>query len=204
MSNTKLATLLFTGLVAVASCGESDTIIEVQVVGNNISGIVQLEVDVSIGTDRRNFKVPGEAQSIALPTSFSIQVAPDLQGPVGIAIKALAENGDVIAQKSVDNALAKLTKGSVNRIVVALTGGLSGADGGITMTPRDDGGMLIMTGDAGRADGAVTGGKDGGVVTMDAGVVTPDAAVVLPDADLPMPDAEVSVDAPEIESSNGM
>jgi len=140
---------------------------------------------------------------ITLPTSFSIQVSPDLQGPVSITIRALAENGIVLIEKTFDNVLAKLTTGKVNLIVLALTGGLAGIDGGMMMTTRD-GGMMMMTGDGGSADGAVTGGKDGGVVSPDAGVVTPDAAEMFTDADLPAPDAEVSVDAAEIDAPNGM
>jgi hypothetical protein len=204
MSIQKFATLVFAGLVALSSCGESDTILEVQVLGNNIDGIVQMEVGLSIGsTTRPPFKVPEEAQKITLPTSFSVQVSPDLQGPVSFTIKVFGENNRIILEKTFPNVLARLIVGDVNRIPLALTGGVLGTDGGMMMTARD-GGMMMMNGDAGSADGAASGGKDGGVASMDAAVVMPDVAVVLPDADLPEPDADVSVDAAEIDAPNGM
>jgi hypothetical protein len=203
MSIKKFATLVFAGMVALSSCGESDTIIEVQILGN-VGRIVQLDVDLSIGADKRNFKVPGAAQTISLPTSFTVQVSPDLQGPVSITIRALDDAGKVIVEKKEENILAKLSKGQVNRVVVALTGGVLIADGGMMMINRD-GGVVMMTGDAGIPDGSTT--MDGAVATPDASVnmpdaavVMPDAAVVMPDAELPMPDADETMDAAEVDA----
>jgi len=200
MSIKKLATLIFAGIITLSSCGESDTIVEVQVLGN-VSRIVRLDVDLTIGSAKRNFKIPDADEMIALPTSFTIQVSPDVQGPVSITIRALDDTGKVIVQMEEKNILAKLAKGEVNRIVVALTGGLLAVDGGMMMPMNRDGAVMMMTGDAGIPD---PNQKDGSVASNDAAISTPDAAVTSPDTALPMPDAGMSMDAAEVDAPNGL
>ncbi len=72
---------------AVVGCAQPDSVIKVEVTGE-VSGILQMEVFVTVGGQESSMYVPAKPRPIALPTDFSIQIPRALSGAVVVTVRA--------------------------------------------------------------------------------------------------------------------
>ena len=179
----KLGAALVASLVVAAAfngCGERDTVVLVRVDGSTAGTIRQFAVTLSVSDELRSFTIPGQKRSINLPTSFTAQIPPSVEGTATVQVKALNDEGVVIGEGT--STTSALAVGRQNTIeiqiapVVASTGdgGVPKRDAAGTLPPDGslpkpgDGGA----GDAPKMDAAADGPtRDGPVLNPDAGAV---------------------------------
>jgi hypothetical protein len=144
---------------AIAACHRGDSILLVEVAGNLSLSPASLSVTVEPAqAAERSFPVaPKDGAAITLPTSLSVEMAPDLTGPVTVAISALDAAGFVIAAGTATQ--DDINVGGQTIVVVTLVGGvIPGIDAGTDATPATGG----SDGSGGTGGGGMGGTGMGG------------------------------------------
>ena len=151
-----LAVLAVVGAVVVG-CSHADTVVQVQVQGGT-TGIQHLEAMLTIAGQTRVFMVPAQPRSIALPTSFTVQIDRSVQGQLDVGVVAFDGSNGIIGHGT--TSLPALSIGQTNQVVVNLTPG--GGDGGTPDGGGADGAQDTSPGDtASGGDGPVDAGMGG-------------------------------------------
>jgi len=79
-------------LVAAATvlggCHRADSILLIEVAGDERLMVAQLAVAVTVGSEERDFQIPSTPAAITLPTSFSLELDDSLTGPVTVQVAA--------------------------------------------------------------------------------------------------------------------
>lgn len=142
---------------ALLSCHRGDSILLVEVAGDLSLAPTALTVSVQPAQAAlKTFMVtPKDGAAISLPTSLSIEMAPNLTGPVTVSAGAIVGGSIVATGKTT---LADIDVGGETIVVVTLTGGAPPpVDAGTDATPGTGG-----TGATGGGAGDVgTGGTTG-------------------------------------------
>jgi len=144
---------------ALLSCHRGDSILLVEVAGDLSLAPIALTVSVQPAQAAlRTFMItPKDGSAISLPTSLSVEMAPDLTGPVTVEAGAIVGSSIVATGKTT---LADINVGGETIVVVMLTGGAPPpVDAGTDATPGTGGTGATGGGDAGGDIG--TGGTIG-------------------------------------------
>lgn len=145
---------------AFAACHHGDSILLVEVAGNLSLSPASLNVTVEPAqAAERSFPVaPKDGAAITLPTSLSIEMAPDLTGPVTVAVSALDAAGFVIAGGTATQ--DEINVGGETIVVVTLVGGTM-PDAGADAMPGTGGTDGSGGSGSGGTGGTGTGGRGG-------------------------------------------
>jgi hypothetical protein len=138
---------------ALLSCHRGDSILLVEVAGDLSLAPTALTVSVQPAQAApRTFMItPKDGSTISLPTSLSVEMAPNLTGPVTVEAGAIVGTSIVATGKTT---LADINVGGETIVAVMLTGGAPPAiDAGTDATPG--------TGGTGATGGGGTGGDIG-------------------------------------------
>lgn len=174
MRPSLLARLAWLTCVALAGCRQADTVLAVTVVGSQTE-LRQLDVEVSIGEQRRTFAVPPEPRAITLPATFTLRVDASYQGELSVQVVGLDARGVRIAEG--EERVPSFRAHAITALEVRLRDATDApVDGGSDAAPRADGGA-DASGDArtDAHDAAVDARADGGTpdatdVPLDGGV----------------------------------
>jgi hypothetical protein len=82
--------------LAAVGCHRPDSVLLVEVAGDETWPVVQLGTTVIIGSTARMFFIPPTPTTIQLPTSFAVDLARDVTGPVTVAVDAFDANSLVL------------------------------------------------------------------------------------------------------------
>lgn len=72
-----------------AGCHRADSVLLVEVAGDETWPVMQLSATVVIGQTTKPYMIPNIPTAIQLPTSFTIELDRDVTGPVGVSVEAL-------------------------------------------------------------------------------------------------------------------
>lgn len=112
------------GLALVAACDPVDTVVLVIVEGESAATIQQLDVAITVGGRSRQLTVPDAPEAILLPTSFTVQLSPEIRGGVSIMVRALGGDGATVATGT--GTWGDLQISAANEVTVTLTPAAAG------------------------------------------------------------------------------
>jgi hypothetical protein len=78
------------------ACHRPDSILLVEVAGDETLMVAQLQATVTVGAETRSFGVPPTPTAISLPASFSVELANNLTGPVTVHVDAFDGASNVL------------------------------------------------------------------------------------------------------------
>jgi hypothetical protein len=113
---------------ALGGCHRSDSVLIVEVAGDVTLQPAQLRVTVTAGGSAQMLSVPPKPTSISLPTSFTVELAPSVVGPVLVSVTALDGSGSTIASGAATRQY--LDVGGETILAIALSAGSDAVDGG--------------------------------------------------------------------------
>jgi len=165
------AALLLAGAGAlIANCSQSDTVLLVHVTASAgpLDGIQQLHTTIRVGGQTHVLDVPDVPVAIALPTSFTVQLARSFSGELNVHVDARDAGGAVIASGT--QTVSPLQVGQQNEVTIDLAPGAV-PDAGVDGPPNTAGsGGVTGTGGVTATGGAVgTGGVAAGTGGVAAG-----------------------------------
>jgi hypothetical protein len=96
VANPFRSAFLLAALLATAGCHRPDSVLLVEVGGDETWPVTQLSATVIIGTTARMFFVPPTPTTIQLPSSFAVDLSRDVTGPVTVLVDALDANSLVL------------------------------------------------------------------------------------------------------------
>lgn len=153
------AALLLLGAGALAAnCSQSDTVLLVHVTASAapVDGIQQLHTTIRVGGQTRVIDVPDAPAAIALPTSFTVQLARSFSGDLSVHVDARDAASTIIASGT--QTVSPLQVGQQNEITIDLAPGAA-PDAGMDGLPDTTGtGGVMGTGGATGSGGAVGSG----------------------------------------------
>jgi hypothetical protein len=116
--------------VASPACHRADSILLVEVAGDETLPVAQLEATLTVDGQTKMLAVPPSPRTITLPASFSVELDDSLTGPVFVHIDALDAGGGLLG--SGDTTQDHINVGGQTIITVTLGGVtlLGGADAG--------------------------------------------------------------------------
>jgi len=167
--------LLVLGVGALAAnCSQSDTVLLVHVTASAapLDGIQQLHTTLRVGGQTHVIDVPDAPVAIALPTSFTVQLARSFTGDLSVNVDARDAGGVTIASGS--QTVSPLQVGQQNELTIDLAPGAV-PDAGMDGPPNTTGtGGLTGTGGATATGGAIgsggaTAGGGGGATAGSSG-----------------------------------
>jgi len=151
--------LLVLGVGALAAnCSQSDTVLLVHVTASAapLDGIQQLHTTLRVGGQTHVIDVPDAPVAIALPTSFTVQLARSFTGDLSVNVDARDAGGVTIASGS--QTVSPLQVGQQNELTIDLAPGAV-PDAGMDGPPNTTGtGGLTGTGGATATGGAIGSG----------------------------------------------
>jgi len=133
------AALILAGAGALAAnCSQSDTVLFVHVTASSapVDGIQQLHTIVRVAGQTHVIDVPDAPVAIALPTSFTVQLARSFSGELSVHVDARDGTGAIIA--SGNQTVSPLQVGRQNEVTVDLAPG-STPDAGMDGPPSTTG-----------------------------------------------------------------
>jgi len=161
LSLRALLVLAGVGMLAM-NCSQSDTILVVHVTASTpVDGIQQLHTTIRVGGQTHTIDVPDAPVAIALPTTFTVQLARSFSGDLGINIDA--RDGMRVVLASGNQTVSPLQVGAQNDVTIDLAPGPApdaGADGPPNTTGT--GGVSGTGGTPGTGGVSGTGGSSGG------------------------------------------
>jgi hypothetical protein len=91
-----LATLVASA--ALPACHRADSILLVEVAGDETLMVAQLQTVVTVGSETKMLNVPPSPTptAISLPASFSVELDESLTGPVTIHVDAIDQTGSLL------------------------------------------------------------------------------------------------------------
>jgi hypothetical protein len=153
--------------VLVVNCSQSDTVLLVHVTATagGVDGIQQLHTTVRVGGQTHVIDVPDAPVAIALPTSFTVQLARSFNGDLSVNVDARDGGGTTVA--SGNQTLSPLHVGEQNELTIDLAPGAA-PDGGMDGPPNTAGtggvmgsGGIVGTGGMVEGSGGATAGASG-------------------------------------------
>jgi hypothetical protein len=81
---------------ALPACHRADSILLVEVAGDETLMVAQLQATMTVGAETRTFNVPPTPTAISLPASFSVELDDSLTGPVSVHVDAFDGAGAVL------------------------------------------------------------------------------------------------------------
>jgi hypothetical protein len=85
-------------LLAGAACNEPDTVVLVLIEGQISRPIFRFQIDVTVGSQTRTYRLPKELQSMRLPASFTVRIPRDLSGALHITVAAFDDAGTEVGR----------------------------------------------------------------------------------------------------------
>lgn len=177
------AALVLAGAGAlVANCAQSDTVLLVHVTASAapLDGIQQLHTTIRVGGQTRVLDVPDSPVAIALPTSFTVQLARSFSGELTVNVDARDAGGATIA--SGNQTVSPLQVGQKNEMTVDLAPGPT-PDAGTDGPPATTGsggvagtGGVVGTGGVAPGSGGASAGTSGATGGSTAAGGTPGAS----------------------------
>ena len=116
--------------IAAPACHRADSILLVEVAGDETLPVAQLEVTMTVENQTRMLAVPPSPTTITLPASFSVELDNSLNGPVSVHVDAFDSGGGLLG--SGDTTQDHINVGAQTIITVTLGMGaaLAGPDAG--------------------------------------------------------------------------
>ena len=82
--------------IVLPACHRADSILLVEVAGDETLMVAQFQVTLTVGADTRGLTVPPVPTTITLPASFSVVLDESLTGPVSVHVDALDAGGGLL------------------------------------------------------------------------------------------------------------
>jgi hypothetical protein len=112
--------ILAGAVLASPACHRADSILLVEVGGDQTLMVAQLQVTITVENQTRMLTVPPSPTTITLPASFSVELDDSLMGPVSIHVDAFDSGGGLLG--SGDTTQDHINVGAETIITVTIGG----------------------------------------------------------------------------------